>query len=548
MRKKNIILLVMILGQGFLFGGERSSSIVIPEGRALVLYPSLESMRRCNFISEQGVVLEGLDIPGDLNEFKRNLEPYFLRRPVTKKDILAMKQKIQAYYKEHNRPVVMVLVPRQKITQGILRLVVIESRLDTIHVEGNRWFSSEEIKNWISIRQGEYIDQSTLVRNLTIMNRNPFRDVNAIYAPGSTQYSTDITLHVTERRPIRVYAGTENTGLPLIGKKRWLAGLQCGKIFGRADLFTYQYIAAFDLDKFYAHMAHYTVHLPWQHVLELYGGYSKNHGHVPFVTTGVPVGESIQGSMRYHIPLSPSFYSLHDFVFGADYKRTNSNVEYSLFSPSYGDNVNIFQVMMGASALSRFSSIKSSLDAELYWSPGRWLKDQKSSDFNTLRSLAKNYYAYGLMKGSMLWMMPHDFSMSALIKGQLSSGNLLPSEQFGIGGHDTVRGYEERTANGEHGILGSLEFRSPPCPLFFHQKKLQEHWQLLAFVDAGWAFLDRKGALQMSKSEHLIGCGPGLRYVIDPYISLRADFGFKLRKKDFEGGSMMIHFSLVGSF
>lgn len=137
------------------------------------------------------------------------------------------------------------------------------------------------------------------------------------------------------------------------------------------------------------------------------------------------------------------------------------------------------------------------------------------------------------------------FSLSLLAKGQISSQNLLPSEQFGLGGYDTVRGYDQREVNKDGAILASAEARSPALPVV---KPWNDAVQFLIFLDYGWGS-DHNAIPGQRKTDYLLGTGPGIRYTIEPYLTARLDWGIKLHKKaNFGGGNTMIHFNITASY
>src|SRR5262249_40509221 len=78
------------------------------------------------------------------------------------------------------------------------------------------------------------------------------------------------------------------------------------------------------------------------------------------------------------------------------------------------------------------------------------------------------------------------------LTGQTSDTNLIPSEQLGAGGDDTVRGYDERAANGSVGFLASQELRSPAFALLNPARpdsgpsEWDDAFQILAFWDYGY--------------------------------------------------------------
>ena len=109
------------------------------------------------------------------------------------------------------------------------------------------------------------------------------------------------------------------------------------------------------------------------------------------------------------------------------------------------------------------------------------------------------------------------FSLAGRVAGQLASQQLSSAEQFTLGGADSVRGYYEGAAAGDHGLLASLELRSAnfapwlqrqhPGPAFEDLGELS----LLAFVDAGRLQTINPDAGQ-NRRQPLLGTGVGLRF------------------------------------
>jgi hemolysin activation/secretion protein len=71
------------------------------------------------------------------------------------------------------------------------------------------------------------------------------------------------------------------------------------------------------------------------------------------------------------------------------------------------------------------------------------------------------------------------------VQGQMASDPLVGSEQFAIGGLESVRGFLEAVASGDYGAAGQLELRSPSLARWFGKRVLTE-WRFHAFADAGW--------------------------------------------------------------
>ncbi len=417
----------------------------------------------------RGVQAYGVDVPGGVHKLEKKIFARYCDRPLDEKNILQLIDDITDYYKDHLHPFVVVEVPRQNIASGVLQLQIIESRLGNVNITGNHWRDSARSLKYIQLKRNDVLDEQLLLKDLQFMNRNPFRRVDYIYEPGEKEYTTDLTLYVEDRRPVRFYLGSDNSGVATTGRLRWFGGFNLAYLFGDDNL-SYQYTTSDDLrntfsnnHKFLANTLQYLLLLPCHHVLNLYGGYSKVHVHMP---SGVKNhGSSGQASMRYTIPLNPTRFLNHEVDVGADYKRTNNTVEFSELFPKIGQTINLTQIMGKYAGNFEERSYRINYDMELYWSPGKWLPHQKKSNFQSLQPGATTHWIYAKSAFSYSQKMFWDMWFFGMLRGQYSWSTLIPSEQIGIGGFDTVRGYTERELNKDTGFIGNIELRTPAMRL-----------------------------------------------------------------------------------
>jgi hemolysin activation/secretion protein len=283
-------------------------------------------------------------------------------------------------------------------------------------------------------------------------------------------------------------------------------------------------------------------------MLLFFGGYSRVHAHVDDSTR--THGTSGQASMRYTIPLSPSTFLLHEATAGFDFKRSNNTLEFVETVPVIGQEVNLTQFMaaynLGFERDRGKISHKVGWDLQLFFSPFSWLPQQSQERFRSLNPLADHIYVYGRSSFNYKLRLPHEISCSLLVLGQLSNQSLLPSEQLGLGGFNTVRGYEERQLNTDDGVLVNFEILSPSFS-FLKRRHLKDGLKCLAFIDYGWGHNKHKDP-DVKQSDYLLGVGPGIRYALSRYFAARLDWGIKLHRNHFPGGWSMVHFSVMGSF
>ncbi|MBF8262342.1 MAG: hypothetical protein HW387_7 [Parachlamydiales bacterium] len=518
------------------------------EIRGIVLIDSEEKLLRSNELQDvEGLNTERIDLPGPFETLQKELTPFYRDHPWNDQTIQAIKQQLYRYYQHEEHPFVLISIPHQDKKSQVIQFVVIESRMGKINIAGNTGVSSRRILNYFKTMPGERLNQRRLNKDLHFMNRDPFRRVNAIFSPGTEDHTTDVTLQVDTRRPYRFYTGVDNSGVLSTGRQRIFAGFNWDQVFGLDHSFFYQYTTNYNVQRFHANTFQYIALLPCELVVNLYGGFSIVHAHLPFPNR-INHGTNGQGSIRLQIPLLPVRSFEQEISFGFDIKITNNTMEFVDFNPVFGHTVNLTQFMMGYNCKWESRIYIAESGAEIFFSPIEWLPNQSDADFATLRPGARNKWIRTTAFLSYKWFLPRSCELSINLSGQWSPQSLLPSEQLGLGGYQTVRGYDERQYNADSGFCAREELHCPSFSIFRSQSPNPDKMFFLLFLDAGVG-VDTTSVPGIKRDNFLLGAGPGVRYSFGSYLTASCDWGIKLHNQaDFAGGRSMIHFSVVGSF
>jgi hemolysin activation/secretion protein len=440
----------------------------------------------------------------------------------------------------------MVSFPEQEVTRGEIILHVSQPQVGRVTYCGNRWFSNARIENYFDVHAGDVLDQNAILNKAAWFNRNPFRSTQVVLSPARICDRADLTFCIRDRFPLRIFAGADNTGTEFTKTTRVYAGLNWGNAFSVGDLLTYQFTTGPALDDYQSHYLNYTCYLPWRHQMIVYGGYARMH---PKLT--IPHFHSTatcwQGSLRYTIPCGPLYQNLlHEVTFGFDFKSLNSNLLFlgTLQTvPVIAHSVNLTQAY-AAYDLNWINPIHNiTMKAEAFASFIQWLPNQSASSYNDLRLGATPHYIYGRLSLGDLIQLPYEWETSFLVRGQLSDAPLLPSEQFALGGNNTVRGYDENAYLADHAICANGELHTPSVSLW---KKMKDRLYLIAFLDAarGW-YRHTSGTFQAA---NLVGAGPGIRYSLPNYISARLDYGFQIHGIPGDRSWGRLHMSITASY
>jgi hemolysin activation/secretion protein len=513
------------------------SSVLIPRLNGLRLIPSADRVVSAGLPAGQTVVIEGLPWldPAKVGAISAG----FLSRPLTRQDLSRLTRLLVVLCRSSDHPVVDVYVPPQDVSSGVVQVVVSSARLGRVLVQGNRWFSDDLLTRPVRAKPGQEITGETLMEDVDWLNQNPFRQVELVYSRGLNPGETDATLRVSDARPERFYAGYEDTGSQATGLGRALAGFNLGNLWGEDNELNYQYTRSTEAGRLEADSASYTLPLPWRNTVSVFGSWARAESGVGslFSLTGI----AWQVGLRYKVPLPVLPGYTHSLAFGADYKWTNNNL-------GFGGTQVFSSPASIAQGLATYSGAMSDLQGSTrgsvsaYYSPGGLGGSNNNAAFAIQRSGATAQYGYVQASLSRLERLPGDFTAVLSATVQWSSARLLTTEQFGLGGEDSVRGYDDRILNGDDGFSAQLELRTPGRHFL---GAFQDQIQALVFVDSGRDWLHKA---EPGETEHtLVSAGPGVRLQICSHGTIKADYGWQLQRLPGTRGGRF-HVSAVLSF
>jgi hemolysin activation/secretion protein len=142
--------------------------------------------------------------------------------------------KLQMRYRELGFPTINVTLPQQKLTNGVVRVQVVEGRLSEIVVSGNKHFSSENIRRALpSLTTNILLNTKWFQPELDEANASRDRQIYPVISPGLDPGTTRLELKVKDRLPLhgRIEVNDKSTpGTPLL---RLDTAVQYGNLWQR---------------------------------------------------------------------------------------------------------------------------------------------------------------------------------------------------------------------------------------------------------------------------------------------------------------------------
>jgi len=350
-----------------------------------------------------------------------------------------------------------------------------------------------------------------------------------------------VMLQTEDRLPLRASVGYDNAGVPELGRNRFFAGLGYGNLFGLDQQIAYQFTASSDFftgtpdlggqnerARFTAHALSYTAPLPWHDSIELFGVYAQSAPQLP--DTYGQTGISAQLSFRYDLRLPTITDTTQLLQFGYDFKRSNNDLEFGGLQV-FNSNTHIHQFLLVYDISKPTEAGTAHASATLVASPGFLDRDNRDAAFNAARQGASARYMYMQLTAARAFALGAGVTLVANGTVQWSPDTLLPSEEMGLGGESSLRGYDPYVVLGDSGWNVQTELRAPAIAFGASDAAVQP----FVFFDAGrvWTRIDQPTEYNPGL---LAGVGGGLRFQWSRHVDLRCTYGAPLRAAT-QGGS-----------
>jgi hemolysin activation/secretion protein len=474
-------------------------------------------------------------------------------------DVQRARAALEAAYARRGYGATQVVVPAQEITDGVVRLRAIEGRVSGVSIEGNRFFDAANIRRSLpALVEGQPLNTARLARELRLANESPVKQTTTVLKGGAEEGDLTAQVRVEDQRPWRFSLGLDNTGTPETGEHRIGVGFQHANLFDRDHVLTLQYVTSpgkeDNPDKFALPpndnvlIAGAGYHIPLYSLgdsIDLVAGYANVDSGVVQNLFAVSGSGWFYGA-RYNFGLPTAGAFDQKLSLGFDWRIYNNDVALVGSTGSITPDYTIHPLSLAYSGAYRAA------DQELAFSvagvqniPGG--NDGTQATFDAVRPGAPASYTLARATLSYLHGLPRGAQARVRLAGQYTRDELVPGEQFGIGGMDSVRGFFERQYAGDRGYSGSLELYSPD---FGADLLPPGPWRarVLAFYDFGRAYRINPEVFE----PEVIGIssvGPGLRIAYGSSVTLRFDYGFQIQRGEPPSSfTSRANFSLVWVF
>jgi hemolysin activation/secretion protein len=474
-------------------------------------------------------------------------------------DLRAARAALESIYAQRGYGATQVLLLEQEIKDGVVRLRVVEAKLGAVRIEGNRFFDEDNIRASLpGLVTGHPLLTDRLAAELRLANESPVKQTTVVLKPGGREDEVDAEVRVVDQRPYRFSLSLDNTGTPDTGDYRIGMGVQHANLFNRDHVLNLQYVTAPTQEDNPDQLAlppnsRVTIwgagyHAPLPSLgdsIDLVAGYANvNSGVVQNLFNISGSGRVYAG--RYNLGLPRLANAEQKLSFGYDVRYYDNAVAPVGTSSSIVPDYVLHPLSLGYSGVWRDAAN----EVALYASGVRNLSGGSNGDqaqFDLVRPGAEADYAIGRFNATWVHRLPRDVQTRVRFTAQYTPDMLLPGEQFGLGGMESVRGFFEREFAGDKGFSGAFEVYSPDLAGEVGAPS-DVRFRLLAFYDYGRAWINNPAVFEQ-RVTGISSAGPGVRIGYRSNVSLRFDYGFAIAKGTSSNQSTgRANFSLVWVF
>lgn len=400
----------------------------------------------------------------------------------------------------------------QQIVNGVVQIRVIEGSLERIDIEGATQTNAEYIRSRIALGGRTPLSQVYLENQLRLLRLDPlFDNVEASLRAGTGLGQSILTVRVTEANRFNASFSADNFSSPAVGSERFGIALSYRNLTGWGD--------------------------------EILGSYFRS-------TTG---GSNLF-DFSYRIPLNPMNGTLQLRVAPSDFRVTSADTPFDI-----SGNNELYELSF-RQPLIRTPREELALSLGFTYRSGEFLIDGIQINPTSTTSVFKLGQDYVRRDPRGAWVLRSQFSLGTglldassgadpngqffswlgqvqrvqildpnntlIFQGdlQLTPDPLLSSEQFVIGGGQSLRGFRQNVRSGDNGFRVAIENRTT----LSRNEAGAPTIQVAPFIDLGAVWNDSDNPAALPDQNFLAGIGLGLIWQPTTRLSVRVDAALPL--------------------
>lgn len=446
----------------------------------------------------------------------------FTNKEISFAELLDARTKITEHYVNNGYQTSGALIPPQTLKDGIVTIQIVEGKLEDIRVRGLNRLNPSYVRSRIGIATEGALNVPKLLEALRLLQLDPLiGGVSAELSAGSRPGTNLLIIDVIETKTFSSLLTYNNSRSPSIGSSRRGIQIQEANLLGLGDKVSVGYANTDGSD---AVDFSYTIPFNARNgtISFSYGNTSSNVIEQPFSIL------DINSSSRYYDftirqPLAQS--PTKDIAIGLTFSRRETDTNY--LEKLIGQKVGFPAPGADSEGRTRVAAL-------------RFFQEWTQRGSNEVIA-ARSQFSLGLGafnstlnetgpdtrfftwrgQGQIVRLLAPETLFVVRTDVQLADRQLLPVEQYGLGGQDTIRGYRQDNLLTDNGILFSTELRYPLIKFGTGQTL-----HIIPFFDLGHAWNSSNNA--NPSNNVLASTGLGLQLNLGSRFNARFDWGIPL--------------------
>lgn len=446
-------------------------------------------------------VIDG-DNPLTADETRAALQP-FVGKARTLRDIEAASAALENLMRKRGFAFHRMFIPIQNPSDGDIHLQVIGIQLGAVEVTGNEKFTTDNIRRSLtSLREGEVPEVQSLSRDIAASNTNPAKHVDVTFKEGTEPGKVNAVVKVKDAPTLAFFTSlTGNQSLsgkgPANNVLRLTGGVQHANLFDRDHVVTLSYTTdPGNVSNVGLFGAYYQA--------PLYG--TGMNVSASYTSSDVNSGRVQQGPVVFDVSGSGRFTSLTLIRALARVDAMQQTVGIGLDERLFQNKTTLNGGKLGTDVGSRVVALRYTFRNEPTWGDIAGSVEYAMNVGGGPSNTVADHAAYGgtrnwnaLRFGLEAGFTASGWQYNGRLKGQHSGKALIPGEQFGLGGANSVRGFSDRVAAGDYGFQWNFEATGPGMG--------DQQIRPVIFLEGGEVYARSTGV-----SDTLMSAGVGMRW------------------------------------
>lgn len=443
-------------------------------------------------------------------------------KSVTLAELQAVANKITQYYFDRGYITSRAVIAPQSIVNGVVQIQVLEGSIEKVEIQGLAKLKDAYVRSRVQLGTKKPFNQNDLEDQLRLLKSDPLlADLEAVLERGTIVGQSILTVKLKESGNFSGYVGTDNNSSPSTGAEKFGGILSYRNVSGFGDEFIASYFRSFQGG---SNSFDFNYRLPvnaMNGTVQLRYAPSRSRITDPSLSALGIRSDNDLYEISYRQPFLRSPREEFALSLGLTFQDGQTFVNENLPQP--------FGIGADANGNSRTRVIKFGQDYLKRDLQGAWaFRSQFNLGVNVFDATVNKapapdgqFFSW-VGQAQRAQRLNENNVLIAQADIQLTPNSLLPSQQFVVGGGQSVRGYSQNARSGDNGFRLSVENR---IALQKNESAIPT-LQLAPFVDLGtvWNRGDNPNNNSLPSQRFLSSVGLGLIYQPISQLSVRLDY------------------------